>query len=63
MKIETQGWGSSMVATKYVHKRLKDIQDCVQYVSRSTVESVIEDYLKELEHNYQIDTGEKINES
>ena len=30
MKIETQGYGSSMVATKYVYERLKDIQECVQ---------------------------------
>tara|TARA_R100001443_G_scaffold47638_2_gene60215 strand:- start:412 stop:594 length:183 start_codon:yes stop_codon:yes gene_type:complete len=60
MKIETQGWGSSMIATKYVHERLKDIQECVQHVSRSTVESVIQDYLNELELNYEIDTGEKL---
>ena len=60
MKIETQGYGSSMVATKYVYERLKDIQECVQYVSRSTIESVIEDYLKELENNYKVDTGKDI---
>ena len=27
MKIKTKGWGNSMVATKYVHERLNDIQD------------------------------------
>ena len=61
MKIKTKGWGNSMVATKYVHERLNDIQECVQLVSRSTIESMIEDYLKELEHTYKVDTGKDIN--
>ena len=60
MKIETQGYGSSMVATKYVYEKLKDIQEYVQHFSRSTIESVIEDYLKELENNYKVDTGKDI---
>jgi len=60
MKIKTKGWGNSMVATKYVHERLDDIQEYVQLVSRSTIESMIEDFLKELEHNYKVDTGKDI---
>ena len=60
MKIKTKGWGNSMVATKYVHEKLDDIQEYVQLVSRSTIESMIEDFLKELEHNYKVDTGKDI---
>ena len=60
MKIKTKGWGNSMVATKYVHENLDDIQEYVQLVSRSTIESMIEDFLKELEHNYKVDTGKDI---
>ena len=46
--IKTQGWGDSVVATKYVYERLK------------VMDKPIERFLKELEHNYYVDTNEKI---
>jgi len=61
MKIETQGYGSSMVATKYVYERINDIVD---YQNKEQSYSLILVHLKELQeelaHNYKVDTKEKI---
>lgn len=61
MKIETQGWGSSMVATKYIYERLTDLRDEVQNLNESR--DAIKEFdlmLLELELNYLTDTGEKL---
>ena len=46
MKIETQGYGSSMVATKYVYERINDIVD---YQNKEQSYSLILVHLKELQ--------------
>ena len=58
MKVKTQGYGDSMVSTKYVYQRLYDIMnqpvnDTDYHLSR---------FLDELAHNFIVDTGKKIGE-
>tara|TARA_R110000744_G_C19041330_1_gene526701 strand:- start:386 stop:565 length:180 start_codon:yes stop_codon:yes gene_type:complete len=56
MSIETNGWGESSVATKYVYERLHhvlDNRDMAFELSR---------FLDELAHNYKVDTGRLIGE-
>ena len=70
MKIETQGYGSSMVATKYVYERINDIIENSENEHRIKINTFMELHksmlseLKELQdelaHNYKVDTKEKI---
>tara|TARA_Y100001937_G_C6941882_1_gene250743 strand:- start:1 stop:219 length:219 start_codon:yes stop_codon:yes gene_type:complete len=70
MKIETQGYGSSMVATKYVFERINDIIANSEDEHRIKINTFMElhksmlselkELQKELAHNYQVDTKEKI---
>ena len=58
MKVKTQGWGDSMVSTKYVYQRLHDIMnqpvnDTNYHLSR---------FLDELANNFKVDTEKKIGE-
>lgn len=59
MKAETQGWGDSTIATKYVYDRL---QDALLTAFIEDVPYKIQDFMKELEHNYKVDTGNLIAE-
>ena len=70
MKIETQGYGSSMVATKYVYERINDIISNSEDEHRIKINTFMELYksmlseLKELQnelaYNYQVDTKQNI---
>jgi predicted house-cleaning noncanonical NTP pyrophosphatase (MazG superfamily) len=70
MKIETQGYGSSMVATKYVYERINDIIANSEDEHRIKINTFMElhksmlselkELQEELAHNYQVDTKEKI---
>ena len=57
MKMQTLGYGNSMVATKYIYERLQDI------LSKQTEDeicyhlSILSD---ELAYNYKIDTNEEV---
>ena len=57
MKYETQGWGDSMVATKYIYQRIHSIldldnaNDAYYHLSR---------LMEELALNYKSDTGNLI---
>jgi hypothetical protein len=57
MKLETNGWGDSIVATKYVYQRihgildLKNGEDITYHLSR---------FMEELARNYKVDTGKRI---
>ena len=59
MRIKTQGWGDSMVATKYIYQRIHGIldmdseDDMCYHLSR---------LLEELAFNYKVDTGKKMGE-
>tara|TARA_R100000995_G_scaffold8025_1_gene3494 strand:- start:550 stop:735 length:186 start_codon:yes stop_codon:yes gene_type:complete len=59
MKIETNGWGDSMVATKYMHERISDI------LNKQTKDQIcyhLSRLSDELAHNYKIDTNKSIGE-
>ena len=70
MKIETQGYGSSMVATKYVYERINDIIANSEDEHRIKINTFMElhksmlselkELQEELAHNYQVDTKENI---
>ena len=70
MKIETQGWGSSMVATKYVYERINDLIENSEDKHRIKINTFMElhksmlselkELQEELSHNYQVDTKENI---
>ena len=70
MKIETQGYGSSMVATKYVYERINDIIANSEDEHRIKINTFMElhksmlselkELREELAHNYQVDTKENI---
>ena len=57
MKQETNGWGDSVVATKYIYQRIygildsKDGEDITYHLSR---------FIEELARNYKVDTGKLI---
>ena len=55
MKTETNGWGDSMISTKYVYERLFDILD-----DDCDIEDELSRFMDELAHNYKIDTGKLI---
>lgn len=59
MEAETQGYGNSKVATKYVWERIRYIMDnCLG----EEMEEQILGFMGELAHNYQVDTGNLIGE-
>ena len=70
MKIETQGYGSSMIATKYVYERINDIIANSEDEHRIKINTFMElhksmlselkELQEELAHNYQVDTKENI---
>ena len=70
MKIETQGYGSSMIATKYVYERINDIIENSEDEHRIKINTFMElhksmlselkELQEELAHNYKVDTKEKI---
>ena len=70
MKIETQGYGSSMVATKYVYERINDIIANSEDEHRIKINTFLElhqsmlselkELQEELAHNYQVDTKKNI---
>ena len=59
MMEETNGWGDSAVATKYIYQRihgildLEDGEDITYHLSR---------FMEELARNFKADTGKKIGE-
>ena len=56
MKMQTLGWGDSMVATKYIYQRLHDILD------KKTKDEIcyhLSRLSDELAHNYKIDTNHR----
>ena len=59
MKTETQGWGDSMVATKYIYERINDILDMNEY---EDVAYSLSRLMDELANNYKTDTGKLIGE-
>ena len=57
MKKKTQGWGDSVIATKYVYERVQDI------LNKTTKNEICYDLSRlsdELAHNYKIDTNKLI---
>lgn len=63
MKKETQGWGSSMVATKYIYQRIEEIlKPRSQWTNGNnySTDYQLSRLLDELSHNYFIDTNERI---
>jgi hypothetical protein len=67
MKVETQGWGSSMVATKYMYQEIKEAKDllfdelvCLGMLEDSDAERALNCLMKMLAYNYKVDTGEEI---
>jgi hypothetical protein len=58
MKHETNGWGSSMIATKYVYQRVHDLLDADLEGSDLCYE--LSRFMDELAHNYKVDTGKPI---
>lgn len=59
MRAETQGWGNSKVATKYIYERIHDILDMNEY---EDVAYSLSRLMDELAHNYKVDTGNLIGE-
>ena len=59
MKAETQYWGNSTVATKYMYERIHDILDMNEY---EDVAYSLSRLMDELAHNYKVDTGNLIGE-
>jgi hypothetical protein len=56
---ETQGWGNSRVATKYIYERIHDILDMdTDYDTNFALSRLMD----ELAHNYKVDTGKRIGE-
>ena len=56
---ETQGWGNSRVATKYIYERIHDILDMdTDYDTNFALSRLLD----ELAHNYKVDTGKLIGE-
>ena len=69
MKIETQGWGSSMVATKYMYQEIKEAKELLveelvslEMLDESDAEKQLNCLMKMLAYNYKADTGEEIRE-
>ena len=69
MKVETQGWGSSMVATKYRYQEIKEAKELLveelvslEMLDESGAEKQLNCLMKMLAYNYKADTGEEIRE-
>jgi hypothetical protein len=58
MKIETNGWGDSMVATKYIYERVHGILDG----RVMDMPHELSMFMVELALNYKVDTGNLIGE-
>jgi hypothetical protein len=59
MRAETQGYGDSTIATKYVWERLRYIMDnCLG----DEMADQVWGFMEELAHNYQVDTDNFIGE-
>ena len=58
MNIETNGWGNSMIATKYVYQRVYGILDSKE----EDMAYLLSRFLEELAHNYKADTNKLIGE-
>jgi len=52
------GWGNSSVATKYMYERVWSILDG----SKKDMSKELSELLRELAHNYKVDTGRLIGE-
>ena len=57
--METQGWGDSMVTTKYVYQRIHHIMDME---NRDEMDYHLSRFMDELANNYFVDTDSKIGE-
>tara|TARA_R110000824_G_scaffold250882_3_gene439654 strand:+ start:2532 stop:2768 length:237 start_codon:yes stop_codon:yes gene_type:complete len=57
VKEETQGWGDSRVATKYVFGRIGDALNSADFDEMS---QELSNLYSELAHNYKVDTGKLI---
>ena len=69
MKVETQGWGSSMVATKYMYQEIKEAKELLvdELVSlgmldESDAEKQLNCLMKMLAYFHKSHTGEEIGE-
>lgn len=60
MKTETQGWGDSMIATKYVYEIIHAFLDAD--LPKTEIDWELSRFLDELAHNYKVDTGKLIGE-
>jgi len=58
MNIETNGWGDSMIATKYVYERIYHILDSEE----EDIAYLLSRFYEELAHNYKADTNKLIGE-
>jgi len=58
MKTETNGWGDSMIATKYVYHRVHAILDS----DEDDMAYLLSRFMDELAHNYKVDTEKLIGE-
>jgi hypothetical protein len=59
MDDDTNGWGASRVATKYIYQRIHDILNMNAY---EDVAYSLSRLMDELAHNYKVDTGKLIGE-
>ena len=59
MKQETNGYGASTIATKYVYQRIHEILDMAQI---DQVYFELSRFMDELARNYKVDTGKLIGE-
>ena len=69
MKVETQGWGSSMVATKYMYQEIKEAKELLvdelvslEMLDESDAEKQLNCLMKMLAYNYKADTSKDIRE-
>jgi hypothetical protein len=69
MKVETQAWGSSMVATKFMYQEIKEAKELLvdelvslQMLDESGAERQLNWLMKMLAYIYKADTGKEIGE-
>jgi len=69
MKVETQGWGSSMVATKFMYQEIKEAKELLvdelvslEMLDESGAERQLNWLMKMLAYIYKADTGKEIGE-
>jgi hypothetical protein len=60
MKQETNGWGDSAVATKYIYEIIHDFLDAD--LTKQEMEWELSRLMDELAHNYKVDTNKLIGE-